>query len=539
MKIRIICLNLFLGLSIIKLSGSYNPEYLLFPDSIKKVPENWFNLDYSTDGIIGVSSERAYKELLKNKKPSKVVVAIIDSGIETDHEDLKESIWTNTGEIPGNGIDDDNNNYIDDIHGWNFIGGPDSTFVQYDTWELTREYAIYNKKYELKEGELLINKDLEDYEYYLILKADYEKQLAENKELYDNLIYLRDKINSSEEILKGFLNTDSLRPDDLKFLNSGVDSIDEASFFIQQVRYQNLNIKHLEEGIKVYEQILKYKLNPDFDPRYIVGDNYTDLSVRNYGNNLVEGPGAFHGTHVAGIVCANRNNNLGIAGIAGNVEIMVLRAVPSGDERDKDVANAVFYAVDNGAQIINMSFGKDYSPYKYYVDSAFRYAENHGVLIIHAAGNDSKNSDKYSSFPVKKYLDNKGECKTWIEVGAIHWKPGKDMAGSFTNFGKKTVDLFAPGVEIYSTIPGQSYKFASGTSMAAPVVTGVAALVWSYYPELTALELKKILLNSAVSFKRQKVKKPGNPDELTRFGKLSKTGGVVNAYYALKKAGKN
>jgi subtilisin family serine protease len=217
---------------------------------------------------------------------------------------------------------------------------------------------------------------------------------------------------------------------------------------------------------------------------------------------------------------------------------MVLRAVPSGDERDKDVANAVFYAVDNGARIINMSFGKDYSPYKEYVDAAFRYADEHGVLIVHAAGNDSRNSDISASFPVRKYIDGKGECRNWIEVGALHWKDGKDMAGGFTNYGKKTVDIFAPGVEIYSTVPDQGYRNASGTSMAAPVVTGVAALVLSYYPELTASELKKILLDSAVRYKNQKVKRPGNPEKLIRFGKLCKTGGVVNAYNALKEAGK-
>jgi len=536
-KIKI-SLSLLMTITVLQLSAGYNPENLLLPDSIKKAPVNWFNMDRSKDGIIGVSTDRAFNELLKGKKSSRVVVAIIDSGIETDHEDLKESIWTNTDEIPGNGIDDDKNNYVDDIHGWNFIGGPDSTFIQMDTWELTRQYAIYSKKYELKEGELLINKDLEDYDYYLELKADYDKQVEENKDIYENLKNLRERIINSEEILKKYLNSDSLEIKDLEGIESGVDSIQEASVFIQKVKKQNFSMSNLEEGIRVFDQTLNYKLNPGFDPRSIVGDNYTDFSVRNYGNNLVEGPDAFHGTHVAGIVAASRSNELGINGIAGNVELMVLRTVPSGDERDKDVANAVYYAVDNGAKIINMSFGKDYSPYKDYVDAAFRYADEHGVLIIHAAGNDSKNSDISPSYPVRKYKDSKEECKTWIEVGAIHWKDGTDMAGGFSNYGKKTVDLFAPGVEILSTVPNQSYKTATGTSMAAPVVTGVAALVLSYYPSLTALELKKILIQSVDSYKKQKVKKPGNPEELIKFGKLSRTGGVVNAYKAIQLAGK-
>jgi subtilisin family serine protease len=511
---------------------------MTLPDSIKKAPANWYNLDASKDGVIGVSTEKAYNELLRGKKPSKVVVAIIDSGIETDHEDLKGSIWTNSDEIPANGIDDDNNGYVDDINGWDFIGGPDSTFVEQDTWELTRQYVIFSNKYELKDGESLINKDLNDWDYFQTLKTDYDNQYAENKDSYDNIVFLRDKINSSEAILKAYLKTDTVLTEDLLNLKTEVDSVEEACVFLKKTRNQGINVSHLEGGIKYYETNLKYKLNKEFDPRHIVGDDYDDLTSHHYGNNLVEGPDAFHGTHVSGIVCADRENGIGIKGIADAVELMVLRVVPSGDERDKDVANAVFYAVDNGAKIINMSFGKDYSPYKFYVDSAFRYADAHGVLVIHAAGNDSKNSDISPSYPTKKYLDGKGVCNNWIEVGAIHWKDGNNMAAGFTNYGKNTVDLFAPGVEIYSTMPNQGYRNASGTSMAAPVVTGVAALVLSYHPNLTAAELKKVLLDSAVSYKRQKVKKPGNPEELVRFAKLSKTGSVVNAYTALKAADK-
>lgn len=538
MKSFILCFVIlgFFGFS--NLSASDISDFNALPDSIKKAPDNWFNLDPWKDGILGVSTERAYSELLKDKKSTRVVVAIIDSGIETDHEDLKNSIWVNKDEIPANGIDDDNNGYVDDINGWDFIGGPDSTYVEFDTWELTREYAKYSKEYTLEEGESLINKDLTNYDYYLKLKEDYDKQLQENKDIYSSLINFKNKIEHSEKVLKDFLKTDSLTLSDIQSITPGIDSIDEASFFMQRVLIQKLSMANLEDGIKIYDQNLKYKLNPDFDPRGIVGDVYTDFSVRNYGNNLVEGPDAFHGTHVAGIVCADRSNNLGIKGIATDVELMVLRVVPSGDERDKDVANAVYYAVDNGARIINMSFGKDYSPYKAYVDDAFRYADAHGVLVIHAAGNDSKNIDVESNFPSKKYLDGKTRSKNWIEVGATHWKDGSDMAGGFSNYGKKTVDIFAPGVELKSTVPGQGYKIASGTSMSAPVVTGVAALVLSYHPDLTAAQLKKILLRSAIPYKKQMVKTPGNPDEMIRFARLSLTGGVVNAYTALKKAEK-
>jgi subtilisin family serine protease len=380
--------------------------------------------------------------------------------------------------------------------------------------------------------------ELNEYNYFLKLKADYDKQLEENKNIRQNLLDLKDKIITSENILKSYFQTDSLNEESLTGLKSGIDSIDESAEFLTRIKSQKLDIKKLDEGISIFEKTINYKLNPEFDSRYIVGDHYEDFTVKNYGNNYVEGPDAFHGTHVAGIICADRQNNTGIKGIADNVGIMVLRVVPTGDERDKDVANAVYYAVNNGARVINMSFGKDYSPYKEYVDDAFRYADDHGVLIVHAAGNDSKNTGISPSYPVKLYKNNQGECKNWIEVGALSWKDGVDIAGGFTNYGRKSVDIFAPGVELYSTVPNQGYRNASGTSMAAPVVTGVAALVLSYYPDLSASDVKKILLKSAVNYKKQKVKMPGRPQELTSFGKLSKTGGVVNAYNALKEAEK-
>jgi cell wall-associated protease len=268
-----------------------------------------------------------------------------------------------------------------------------------------------------------------------------------------------------------------------------------------------------------------------------VGDNYEKPDDRYYGNNSVIGPDADHGTHVSGIVAASRNNDLGINGIADNVELMILRVVPDGDERDKDVANAVLYAVDNGANIINMSFGKGYSPFKEYVDKAFEYAADHGVLIVHAAGNDSENNDIVANYPTRQFNSGKS-CETWIEVGALSWKKGLFMAAGFTNYGKKNVDIFAPGVDIYSTSPEQEYRKASGTSMSAPVVTGVAALVWSYYPQLSAKQLKSVILDSSIKYKSEKIFLPGEPGKIIRFGDISVTGGVVNAYRALKLAKK-
>ena len=215
---------------------------------------------------------------------------------------------------------------------------------------------------------------------------------------------------------------------------------------------------------------------------------------------------------------------------------MVVRVVPDGDERDKDVANGIRYAVDNGAHIINMSFGKDFSPYKPVVDEAVRYATSNNVLLIHAAGNDGANNDSTSNYPQPPMSNGRIENSNWIEVGASSWQDLPNLAASFSNYGQHSVDVFAPGVSIYSTTPGSEYKRADGTSMASPVVAGLAALIMTYYPELTAAQVKEIIVESAISYSGEMVVQPGTQDRMVPFGTLSKTGSIVNAYEALKLA---
>ncbi|MFN3316269.1 MAG: S8 family serine peptidase, partial [Raineya sp.] len=283
---------------------------------------------------------------------------------------------------------------------------------------------------------------------------------------------------------------------------------------------------------------LEYGYNEKFDPRKIVGDNPKKLREKGYGNNDVKGPDAFHGTHVAGIIAANRDNNLGIKGVANNVLIMPIRAVPDGDERDKDIANAIYYAVDNGAHIINMSFGKAYSPNKAFVDEAVKYAEAKGVLLVHAAGNDAKNLEVEANFPNRTYADNGKEATNWLEIGASSWhNSDSKFVANFSNYGKSKVDVFAPGVDIYSTVPDKNtYKHASGTSMAAPATSGVAALLMSYYPTLTAVQVKEILMKSSIKYS-QNINKPGEKDNTdTKLSDLCITGGIINAYEAVKMA---
>lgn len=518
------------------------------------IPENWFLLDPETDHVQGVSVEKTYNTLLKGKPSRTVIVAVLDSGVDPEHEDLRDVMWVNEKEVPGNRVDDDKNGYTDDIHGWNFIGG-DSANVSADTYELTREYARLKPKYENATPKSIKKKNKAEYEYWIKIKEKFERFSALNKELLDKYtqeynLYstVQNTIHYCDSLLKEHLNIEEITPSSLDNFETSNDTLLFAKSTIDKI-FQNIDpgvklsdfmgelssyLEALTEQIEHYETIVQYGYNPEFNSREIVGDNYNNLYEKNYGNNDVKGPDASHGTHVAGIIAADRDNEIGIKGIADNVRIMSVRVVPNGDERDKDVANGIIYAVDNGAHIINMSFGKDYSPEKEAVDRAVRYAESKGVLLIHAAGNDGDNIDVESNFPSRFYL-NKKEAATWLEIGASSWDASTDFIAPFSNYGKKTVDFFSPGVNIHSTYPDNEYQSNSGTSMASPVTTGVAAMLMSYFPELTASQVRDILRQSTRKFDNLKVKQPGSQDEVP-FRDLTITGGIVNAYEAVKLA---
>ena len=508
-----------------------------------KRPDNWFNLDPKTDNVYGVGTERAYKELLKNKKSTTVIVGVIDSGVDFNHEDLKAVMWTNPGEIPDNNIDDDKNGFVDDIHGWNFIGGKDGKNVNDDNLEMTRLIRKLKPIYEGKtEKDFSGKKEKEELKLYEAAKKDYATAKDNYQGGYNQLKFILETLKPLNTKLKVSLSKEKIELADLEAFNtSDKDDVKAKTIAISILKRTNLeNLDALESELKPaleqYKSMLDYGLNLDFDPRNIVGDDYANSQEHIYGNNDCNGPDSFHGTHVAGIIAAARNNGIGMDGIAADVRIMAIRCVPAGDERDKDVANAIRYAVDNGAKIINMSFGKKYAWDKKVVDDAVKYAESKGVLLIHAAGNDNLDIDEITHYPCKKYGD-KGEATNFVDVGALNWQTGDKIVAPFSNYGKKTVDVFAPGVDIYSTTPKNGYKDASGTSMASPVTCGVAAVLKSYYPNLTPQQIKKILIKSSnKDFKSQKVIKPGTKDEKIKFDKLGKNGGIVNLYEALKMA---
>jgi subtilisin family serine protease len=513
-------------------------------------PKSWFNLSFADNGTHGVGTEKTYKELLAGKKGDTVIVAVIDGGVDYNHEDLKNVMWHNPGEIPGNNIDDDKNGYIDDIYGWNFIGGADGKNVEHDNLELTREYRRLKKKFKNKTKEDLPSSDTAEFSRYLGIQKDYNARYDETKKTLDDIMSFKKLNDGFKDEIKAKTGKDTVTYEDFKSHNassqySRYHLILKDGVVMSAEDWTSLN-GEIEEGVSVYSSMLDYHLNTDYDPRSIVGDDYENQEEKYYGNPDVKGPEAFHGTHVAGIIAAQRGNNIGIDGIASTVLIMGVRVVPDGDERDKDVANGIRYAVDNGAKIINMSFGKSYGFNKKIVDDAVKYAESKGVLLVHAAGNDSKNNDKTNNFPTARFLDG-GVATNWIEVGALNWRTGKDLPAPFSNYGKNNVDVFAPGVDIYSCKPENGYANASGTSMASPVTAGVCAVLKSYFPNLTAADIKRIVETSSdKSMAGKKVNIPGeykvnkkgkNKGPITgKFGMLSRTGGIVDLYAAVKLA---
>lgn len=513
--------------------------------SVKEVPNGWHLKDQSKDGFYGISLDRAY-EFVKGKKSQPVIVAVIDSGIDTLHEDLKPVLWRNSKEIPGNNIDDDKNGYIDDINGWNFLGGKDGRNVKEDSYEVTRVYHRFKTKFaNITDPSTLSKEEQENFQMWK--KAEEQVLGGDSKEAAMEVLFLRKAYDGAvihDSILRNAIGKASYTGTDLEAFTANGDDVKKAQkgflyFFKANNTMDMTNTSFLEE-FKEYLSGQERKAEaaekaPKPYRSEIVKDNELDINDRNYGNNDVMANTPFHGTHVAGIIGAVRANKKGIDGIADNVRIMAIRAVPDGDEHDKDIALAIRYAVDNGAKVINMSFGKSFSPEKNWVDDAVKYAESKNVLLVHAAGNDGSNVDSVDNFPNPIFVKESKKATNWLTVGASSDPKNGGLVASFSNYGKSEVDVFAPGHQIYSTIPGgNTYGNASGTSMASPVTAGVAAFLLSYYPTLTAAQVKQVIESSAVAPK-DKVVTPRTGDAVA-LSDISKTGGVINAYEAAKLA---
>tara|TARA_B110000971_G_scaffold205883_1_gene228690 strand:- start:540 stop:2225 length:1686 start_codon:yes stop_codon:yes gene_type:complete len=501
----------------------------------------WSATDLATDTIPGMSVDKAYAELIPNLKGINVIVAVIDSGIDIEHEDLKNVIWINRGEIPNNGIDDDKNGFIDDVHGWNFLGD-----IVGENLEFTRIVRRYDGKFNGKDVAEISEVDMETFVLYQKAKAEQNKNYDETEENRDRYTQMLKQVTDANNQISKKLGKEDYTAEELAAIIDPDDDEQKNIAVLTQMLSYGGSIPEfmvrLNGGIDYYDGRMKNHFNMDTDFRGVLNDNPYDITDTSYGNNDVDGPNpkkedALHGTHVAGIIAAERGNGIGMDGVAQNVEIMVVRAVPDGDEYDKDVALAIRYAVDNGAKVINTSFGKGYSQNPEWVWDAIKYAGKKDVLIVNAAGNDGVDLDITTSYPNDQNGTGAEMSDNFITIGALNYKYGEEMVATFSNYGATSVDLFSPGVKIWSTTPLDTYEYLQGTSMASPNVAGVAAMIRSYYPKLSAKQVKQVLMDSGLHTSTPVIV-GGEESNIQPFDAISKSGNTANLYNALIMASK-
>lgn len=499
-----------------------------YAQDVDKKVLNWYNNHKE-----GMGTDKALKKL-KKITPDTVIVAVIDSGIEVEHENLKGKIWVNKGEIPGNGIDDDGNGYIDDVHGWNFLGNKNGENQGPARLEVTRIYASLKPKFDGVEAADVSTDDRKDYELYLETKEEVEKNIERYSGILEQVSQMSTMKPQLRQMVATMLDKEDFTEKDLN-KHKPKDAQERQFVALGKMLLSGEFDETMKSQAEQIQSMIDHHYNVDYEDRAIIGDNPLDIEDTDYGNNDYQGPDALHGTHVGGIISAVRGNKLGNDGVAPNVQLMSLRAVPDGDEFDKDVALAIRYAVDNGAKIINGSFGKAYAVIPEVVYEALRYAEENDVLFVHAAGNSAENLHDYPNYPANMFPFQTEPFTNYMSIGASTRVHEDELAARFSNYGKTRVDVFAPGFEIYSTVPTNDYLITQGTSMAAPMVAGVAAIIKGYFPELTMAEVRLVIMDSATDFSETMQKLPGS-DELVPFGDLSVTGGVVNVIEAIKLA---
>lgn len=556
----------FIFIIIVLLSGcksAKDPVTSSIPFIIKKelTPQQlqtWYQKDYLTDSIPGISLEKWYSE---NKKKAKqeVIVAVIDTQLDINHEDLKGQFWTNQKEIANNNIDDDHNGYIDDINGWNFTSNKKGDYITWGNFESVRFIRHWDPEFKGKTENQIKTENLANYkEYQRALKVNEKENIYYNRWfkglnhsvrifplVKDTLKHFFPKEDYTYKQLDSLYKKHKINDKTYRQRRESDDRDLGALIFYMMINMEDdeSTLEALKKSEAELDSIVNKNLNKDFNDRLVIGDN-PDVLEKGYGSGNVsiskkgiknlQG----HATKVAGIIAANRQNTIGINGVAENVKIMPLNISYSGDENDKDIAMAIYYAVDNGAKVINMSFGKEFSVHQQWVSDAFKYAEKHNVLLVHGSGNERFNVDENPYYPSDNTFDGLPEVSSnFINVGSVSARLDKTFASNFSNYGKQNVDLFAPGEQIYTTAMGNEYKSDSGTSLSAPVVSGVAALIWSYYPKLTAQQVKQIIIDSGTTYNLEVIV-PGTKDKQTLFTELSKSGKVLNAYNAMKLAEK-
>lgn len=536
------CNLLFVLISLYGCGSQRNFSYISYKSGKKKIKlteneyKNWQHKDVQLDTIPGISLDRAYSEILKGKKGKEVIVAVIDTKLDIHHYELKDNIWTNKKEIPSNGIDDDKNGYIDDINGWNFLGTLQGKDILYQNSEITRIVRAYKDKYENKDEDGLSEKELEEYKMYKKVRDIYYSKVKEAKasmKYFDSISVVYKK---AKQELKERFNKEKYMPDELDSIQKLNPELEGMIKVLKYAQRNNFTEDKFKRYYDYYKNLMTYGCNVSYNEREGLNENSEDIEDSIYGNNIVFGDVPFqHSTSVSGLLAASRANNLEVKGVSDNIKILPVVMVATGDEYDKDVALAIRYAVDNGAKIINMSWGKRFSLHSDWVIDAVKYAKENDVLLIHGAGNEMTNTDEADFYPIdnevgKEFVDN------FIVVGASSYSLDKNLIAGFSNYGKENVDIFAPGNYLYTTDVNNKFKYNSGTSLATPLVSWVAGLIFSYYPDLTSADVKNIILNSGVEYSIM-VEVPGVKGKEMPFNQMSKSGKIIYAFNALKLAG--
>lgn len=506
---------------------------IILNETSKKDFIKWYYKDINSDSIPGISLEKAYATILNNKKGNPVIVAFLDSAMDINNKSLSNNIWINSNEISNNNIDDDSNGYIDDINGWNFLGNYKGENIIHANYEYIRIVRFYNPFFENKTEENLNYEDLTNFNNYKKAKIKYDKatDLGRRKYFYAKDILKKD--NEAKDALSSYFIDKEYNIDELIKIDTIGNGLKRHVDQLKSLLEYNQPEEETKQEFNEIEIDYTKRLNIEYNERELIGDNPNDINDTNYGNNNISSNLDFytHGTRVSSIVTENVNENISI----NNIKIMPICISPFGDEHDKDIAIGISYAVDNGAKIINMSFGKEFSMYPEWVHNAFKYAEKHNVLIVSSCGNSGINLNEVNDyFPNDNFDNGKEVTDNFLLVGASKKTVNKDLKASYSNYGNIDVDIFAPGYEIFTSYPNNETKLDGGTSLSSALTSKVAALIFSYYPNLTASQVKHIIMDSGVKYTIP-VNTPTKDDKnkMTPFNELSKSGKIVNAYNAL------
>ena len=528
---------------------------------------DWYNCSFDKDNVYGAEVNKAYDFLKGKKMKKRPVVALIGSGIDVEHEDLKQAIWFNPKE-KADGKDNDKNGLVDDINGWNFLGGKDGQVMESTMREGDREFLRLKDKYadymfDGKDYYKIINEkmtkvpapeNVDEFNYYRFNVMP-ESPIAGSYGGWVLVQAVKEYAAKFDKMMRERFPNKELTQEDFNICydpKAPRDSLAEVAFMVCAYGfsiYQTDKWDAVYAGIKSGAQIQQSQAEYEAKVKQfgsdgratIIGDNYLDINDNKYGNNVLLTTDASIGTMEAGIIAGKRDNGLGGNGIMDQAEIMTLRVSANGEPYLKDIALAIRYAVDHGADVILLPVQNSLYPedQKKWISEALEYAESKGVLAITPAWEASQDLSKDIYFP-NRWMTGKKELTNLMVVSSSDKEGNPSMT---SNYGAKEVDLYAPGIDIYSTYTGDTYQTGTGIGLAAATTVGVAALLKAYYPQLTGTQIRNILLESVTSRKDVEVEKGIRVNgqasqDLFLFGDLCLSGGILNAYQAVVAADK-